>query len=439
MSGNNRKYFDGDPNYEPSRRSQNFQVHIKDWDDDAYENEPDYSSTALRTKNGDYYELRNPSKAKKSSGIASSRDRGCISAIIYAAAVCFISIFFSYWFIVGCNDMFALKKDEVSVVVSIPNDASLNDVAKILADNGIIEYPFFFKLYATVTKDTTGFKHGDFLLTTKTDYSEIIRKLTNPASSDGSTVKVTFPEGMNIRQYAELLEENNVCTAEAFLKRVNSTVYDFWFLKSIYRQAGLIDDDGNKTGAEMTSDKIYLLEGYLFPDTYEFYLNEGSQSAVKRMLTNFNVKITDDMRASISSSDYSLDQIIIIASIVERETPNPEEMPMVASVLYNRLKNRKTFPYLQSDATKAYPYAKLSDIPQNEAKNFVGKYDTYKIQGLPAGAICNPGIESIKAAINPAKSDYFYFYMDKNGKHYYSKTLEEHESVIRNCKANGLA
>lgn len=444
MNGNNRNsFFDDDSYYEPSRRPGNFQVHIDDSGlDNYYEDEEDYRSTAVRTREGDIYEVRKPTNRKKSKGnsryTASSKDKGCISALVYAVAVCLISVFLSYWFIVGCNDMFALKKDETSVVVSVPQDASLSDVAKILEENGVIKYPFFFKLYANVTGDGEDFKHGDFMLTTKTDYSQIIRKLTNPASSDGSTVKVVFPEGMNVLQYAELLEENNVCTKDAFLNRVNSTIYNYWFLKDVYKKAGMIDENGKSTGQSSTSEKIYLLEGYLFPDTYEFYLNEGSESAVKKMLNNFNSKMTDEIQSAVSGSKYSLDQILTIASIVERETNDPEQMATVASVFYNRLKNSDSFPCLQSDATKSYPYATEADIPKNLANGFKSKYDTYTVKGLPAGAICNPSIDAIKAAASPEKTNYYFFFIDKNGKHYFSSTYSEHESVVKNCRANGL-
>ena len=439
MNGNNRNFFDDNSYYEPSRRSNNFQVKIDDSRLDQDYDPADYRSTAVRTRDGDIYEVQRTqrSKSRGFGNITSARDRGCLNAFIYALVVCLISVFFSYWFIVGCNDMFALKKDETSVVVSVPQETNLREVSKILKESGVIEYPFFFRMYAKVTGDDEGFKHGDFLLTTKTDYSEIIRKLTNPASSDGSTVKVVFPEGLNIRQYAELLEENNVCTAEAFLNRVNNTIYDFWFLKNVYKSAGMLDENGNPTGQASSSEKIYLLEGYLFPDTYEFYLNEGSESAVKKMLSKFNTKMDDDLKNKISASDYSLDQVITIASIIERETNDPNEMANVASVFYNRLKS-KSYPNLQSDATRSYPYATSADIPENIADNFESKYDTYKVKGLPVGAICNPSLNAIKAAASPASTNYYYFFIDKNGKHYYSSTYDEHDAIVRNCRANGL-
>jgi len=466
--------------YEPSKRSKNFKVNINDSSEDSFGynnysntqnqysgysqsnnygngyasqsidysdmvqqssyNYTDYSgrNTAVRTSDGDIYELQSNNRTQKSGSTRrkpSSKDKGCLNAFIYALCVCLVSVFFSYWFIVGCNDMFALKKESSDVVVTIPKDTDLKEVAEILKENGIIEYKGIFKFYANITGDDEGFKHGDFVLNTKTDYSEIIRKLTNPASSDGSTVKVVFPEGLTIEKYAELLEENNVCTKEAFIERMTSTVYDFWFLEDVYPST-------NEETGELNMDeteKIYLLEGYLFPDTYEFYIDEGSKSAINKMLSNFDSKVDGDIEEQIKSSKWTLDEIITVASIVERETSDPDEMSKVASVLYNRLNNSSKFPYLQSDATKAYPYSKLSEVPADKKDSFVGKYDTYEIKGLPAGAICNPGLNAIKAAVNPADTDYYYFYMDKNGKHYYSKTLDEHNAVIEQCKQDGTA
>lgn len=486
MDNNYKNYFDdsNDDLYESSKRSKNFKVNINEdnyynddsrntgsqfgytaergfsgsavnngYDDYGLNSRPDYSdigqdemydsysgnydgcrkNSAVRTSDGDIYELHNSGGYSVNEGYhkkVSSRDKGCLSAFIYAVCVCLASVFLSYWFIVGCNDMFALKKEDAEVILNVPKGSDLDAVTKLLKDNGIIEYPGFFKFYAHITKDDTGFKHGEFLMSTKTDYSEIIRKLTNPASSDGSTVKVVFPEGLTVEQYAELLEENNVCTKEAFFNRMTSTVYNYWFLDGVYPST---NDEGALNLDE--TQKIYLLEGYLFPDTYEFYINEGSKSAVNKMLNNFNSKIDSELKDKIKSSKWSVDQIITIASIIERETNVPEEMPKVASVLYNRLNNSEKFPNLQSDATRAYPYAKLADAPEG----FKGKYDTYEIKGLPAGAICNPGINAIKAAVSPANTDYYYFYMDKDGKHYYSKTLNEHEAVIEKCKQNGTA
>lgn len=249
-----------------------------------------------------------------------------------------------------------------------------------------------------------------------------------------ATVRVTFAEGKNIIQYGELLEQNGVCTAQEFYDAMNTTDYsgEYDFLPSF----------------EELADRPYKLEGYLFPDTYDFYQPESAQSVIKRFLDNFAVRVPAELRSGAANTgDYygqgfSFDDVLTMASIVEREINVPAEMPGVAAVFYNRMKypggtldGSATGGFFQSDATKFYPY-----VFGTQPEGFVSEYNTFNVKGLPKGPICCPSYEAICGALSPDHSvDAFFFYTDINKKVYYAVTLAEHQSNWRYCVDNGLA
>ncbi len=247
------------------------------------------------------------------------------------------------------------------------------------------------------------------------------------------TVRVTFAEGKNVLQMGEILEENGVCSSSDFYDTMNSTDYsaDFGFLPSF----------------ESLSDRPYKLEGYLFPDTYDFYLPESADSVIRRFLKNFSARVTPEMMAqSAAAGEYygqtlSFDDVLTMASIVEREIHIPDEMDGVAAVFYNRMKypggtvdGSATGGFFQSDATKFYPYV-FGTAPDG----FVSDYNTFNVKGLPKGPICCPSLDAIKASLSPDHGvDAFFFYTDANKKVYYAVTYSEHQANYQYCKDNGL-
>jgi len=250
-----------------------------------------------------------------------------------------------------------------------------------------------------------------------------------------ATVRVTFPEGNNIRQYGQRLEENGVCSASDFYDTMNTVDFsaEYDFLPS----------------AEKLADRDYRLEGYLFPDTYDFYVGESADSVIRRFLNNFDVKVTAELRqAALTTGEFynvdtDLDDIIIMASIVEREINVPDEMDGVAAVFWNRIKHpggtvngSATGGFFQSDATKYYPYVfNVDTLPEG----FVSDYNTFNVKGLPKGPICCPSLEAIKGSINPDhEQGAFFFYTDINKKVYYAVTLSEHTKNWEYCVENGL-
>lgn len=246
------------------------------------------------------------------------------------------------------------------------------------------------------------------------------KKAVSSVVEEIPTVTVTFPEGLNVMQYGKRLEENGVCTAQEFYDAMNTIDYgaDYPFLPV----------------SEILDEREYKLEGYLYPDTYEFYFNTSGETVVRKMLDNFKVRVADELYETPSYSRLSFDECVTLAAIVEKETPVTEEKPKIAAVFINRLKSND-FPKLQSDTTWYYPYTK-----ETEPEGFKSDYNTYRVDGLPKGAICNPSRSSIEAVIlhDTDFTGYYYFFTDDNNKHYYAKTYKEHQKNVEYCKENGL-
>lgn len=241
-----------------------------------------------------------------------------------------------------------------------------------------------------------------------------------PLETVKNTVTVTFPEGYTVTQTAELLEENGVCTAADFLAAASDiSQLDYKFIKYI----------------KDTDKRAFSLEGYIFPDTYEFYFEESADKALSRFLNNADKKLTDEMYLKAEKLGYSIDEIVTIASIIQKEAGIKKEMNKVSSVLHNRLND--SYNKLECDVTINYlnkyviPYLEAEDT-----EKYNEYYNTYKCKGLPAGAICNPGIEAITAALEPADTKYMFFVTDKTDtdKYYYAETYDEH---LKNCKKAG--
>lgn len=243
----------------------------------------------------------------------------------------------------------------------------------------------------------------------------------NEPQATPNTVRITFPEGYTVYQMGQLLEQKGVCTAEDFYTAANTPV----------------------TGIEIVNsdERAFLLEGYLFPDTYDFYLNESADSVIRRFTDNFSSKITDEYIQKAESLGYSFDEMLTLASIIQKECDfDIDECKNVSSVFHNRLDASKS-TYLGSDVTYFYLKNMADYLGGADSENFdrlLENYYTYSPyrKGLPSGPICNPGIKAIEAALNPNDTDYQFFLTDKSGtKFYYASTYEQH---LKNGKEAGL-
>lgn len=364
---------------------------------------------------------------------------GCLFKMIWLIIVVAVGILLAQFALIGVNDILAVKRtSEDTVSITIPKDASTDQISEILYNSGVIDSKGFFKFFVTFTKKTNGYSQGTFELRKNMDYLAIINALQSTQSRT-DIVEIRFVEGMSIMEYADLLEENEVCTKEEFLECCNSDIFDedYPFVKNI----------------DNTKDRYYKLEGYLFPDTYNFYKNSSAESVIRRLLANFRTKIYSnkyrfdgyDKRLTVAAMaenlNMSIDYIIRMASIIQAEAANENDMYNISSVFHNRLatiSNGGVSPYgdsgldkLQSDATIYYPYESLEDIPDDIKDTFVSKYNTYNVSGLPAGSICNPSMAAILAVLEPNDTNYYYFChskatADSTAQPYYATTFYYH-------------
>lgn len=244
-------------------------------------------------------------------------------------------------------------------------------------------------------------------------------------------VTVTFPEGSTVLDIAKKLEKNNVCSADEFEQACTEVPegYDRLF-------AG-VEPDG----------RVFVLEGYLYPETYEFYKEEGAEKALKRFLDQTNKVITDEDIAKAAEKNLSIDQVLTFASVVQSEASDPKNMPMVASVFANRLKEGSGFAYIGSDVTRHYIERKMKDYIAEQGMDYdklFGNYCTndsyeHKVAGLPIGPICNVGRSAIDAVLDPPESKYYYFFTDDDWNYYYNETLTGHQTQWNQLVSEGKA
>ena len=349
---------------------------------------------------------------------------GCVRGIIYAVLVLGISGVLAYFTITGAIDLAGLGKSSGKVDVVIPRGASTQQVADALKEGGVIDQPLVFRLYSKLTKADGTYQPGTFTLAPNMGYGEMIRILQN--SKPRESVSVTIKEGFTINQIAEELEKAGVCDADDFFEAVVYGKYEdaYDFVAAI---------PGIEQGSQYEG-RIYKLEGYMFPDTYEFFTGSSGDTVVRKFLDNFAARLDTKLRSAISAQGKTIDEIIVMASIIQGEASKEDDMLKVSRVLYNRLNNPSEYPRLECDSTQKYFNDFISQIEGLEITNKA--YDTYKRTGLPAGAINNPGLMAIQAAINPSQDEevagcYFFATDFNTGITYYSKTLKEHERICR--------
>lgn len=296
------------------------------------------------------------------------------------------------------------------VKISVEEGDGADSVAEKLKENGVIKYPLVFKLISRMNGYDSEFQPGAATITNGMSYSEILDELI---AVDRDTVKVVIPEGYEVSQIKEALKEAGLKGADTFDTALDPSLYNYKFLQNL----------PNRT------DK---LEGYLFPSTYLIPKDYTGQQIVDLMLKTFDQKFTDEYYKRAQEMGKSVDQIITMASIIERETDSDTERAKVAGVFYNRLNKGMK---LQSCATVQYVLGSHKPVLSIADTEIDSPYNTYKYAGLPVGPIANPGEDCIKAALYPEETDAFYFCLGKNGEHIFSKTYEEHVAAM---EANDL-
>ena len=314
-------------------------------------------------------------------------------------------------------DVLAFGREDKVVTITIYDADTMEDIVDKLHKNGLIRYKSLFNLYADISDAEEDIKPGIYDLNTRYDYHALVNFMSPRSSRE--VITLTIPEGYSCKQIFSLLEEHRICTAvDVAAYAANGELNDYWFLEGLPR------------GIEN------CLEGYLFPDTYEFYKNSTPREALSRMLNNFEIKFNEEMRAqldvlnaNVTGGGYTVRDITIIASLIEKESAAPAESPKVSGVIYNRLFKWGANPaYLNIDATIVYAQGGESEVIDT---NLDSPYNTYTNIGLPPTPIANPGLASLKAALNPETHNYYYYVLNPStGMHQFSTTITEHNAWI---------
>jgi len=298
-------------------------------------------------------------------------------------------------------------------IINIEKGQGSKEIAFNLKNEGLIRSEILFRLYVLTTGQAGKLQAGTYLFTTLMNVPQIVEKLVK-----GEVIKekITIIEGWNLRDIAQYLEKKGFSQEEFFelTKKDFSAEYDF--LKDYNPPATLPPSAG-------PSPKYIGLEGYLFPDTYEINKGDNIEEIVKKMLNNFGRKLTSKLREEIKNQGKPIFEIINMASLIEKEVQTSEDKKLVSGILWKRLKNN--IP-LQVDATISYITGKKTTKISFEETKIDSPYNTYKYKGLPLGPICNPGLESIEAALYPKNSDYWYYLSTQDGETIFSKTFKEH-------------
>lgn len=369
-----------------------------------------------------------PSETKGSARKKKKSTWQTIKPVVWIVSIIAVSVFLAGGILLAGAEYLGLGKSGGDCIVEISQGTSTIEIAQKLKSEGAINSKLFFRLYSKLKGYEGNYKYGVYTFDTECGYEDICDMLLNDGAK-AETVKVTIPEGTGIKDYTKnvngekvtvpgigtLLEQAGVCKKEDFFSALGEVKFDSPLLKNV---------NVGKT--------YYELEGYLFPETYDFYSYDSktcAKLAITKMLTETEKRISPDMYKRAEKLGYSINEILTMASIVQMESGEASgEMSNVAAIFYNRLKS-DSFATLGSSPTCYYG---------NAFKNDDGRYDTYKVEGLPPGPLCSPGISAINAALYPAdKEGYFYFVTDSSGKFYYHKTSAEQDKTINSLQQGG--
>ena len=362
-----------------------------------------------------------------------------LATAVWLAIILWVGVSLGRVIWVCATDVLAFGREEQLVTVTVEETDTLDDVAQKLKEAGLIRYPELFKAYGTLTDAREEISGGTFTLNTIYDYMALVNHMSSHSSAR-EVVTVMIPEGYNCEQMFKLLEDKGVCKAEYLREYAASGELDnYWFLEGVER--------GTPN----------CLEGFLFPDTYEFYLGDSAANVLEKLLDGFNYRFTDDHRAAIetlntklaemmrangygddyiATQHYDIRKVLIVASLIEEETANSDESYTIASVIYNRLTNQKEHPYLNIDATLMYVLGHKDSLNAEDLA-YDSPYNTNINKGLIPGPITNPGLNSINAALNPDDTKYHYYVLDtkaEDRQHHFSETYEQHVNFINSLK-----
>ena len=357
---------------------------------------------------------------------------GCLGGLIYFAFVVSISIILACVGWMAASDVLALNKEPVTATVTLDkaefkdvtisytdaegnakersgHQVSVGYVAKQLKDAGIIKYKGLFELYCSVSHAKTKIDPGTYELSTNYDYRALVKKM-QVGSGAMVTTKVTIPEGYTMEQIFQKLEDENVCSYDDLMDAAANYSYNYSFI-----------DQSMQGDAKR-------LEGFLFPDTYEFYQGMQASSAINKFLENFHDRLTAEMLEKADERGMTMQEVVTVASMIEKEAANDDERAMIAAVIYNRIEAGMP---LQIDSTIMYVLPEHKDVLTVEDTKIDSPYNTYQNKGLPPTPIANPGLASIKATLSPASTQALYYALDaESGTHKFFTNYGEFQAFV---------
>lgn len=292
-------------------------------------------------------------------------------------------------------------------IFTIKPGQTLEGIARNLGNEGFISNPLFFKLYARYKKAGRKLQAGEYLLSASEAPEQILEILIK---GKVKLHRITIPEGLNIKEIGEVVENAGFCSRTKFI----SLCYDGTFYNSLDIHAA-------------------SLEGYLFPDTYFFPRHTSCKDIITAMVNQFNKNYKKEWQSRASELNFSVHDIVTLASIIEKETGDASERPLISSVFHNRLKKKMR---LESDPTVIYGIKNFDGNIKRKHLKTKTPYNTYQIKGLPAGPIANPGALSLEAALYPAQTQYLFFVSKKDTTHQFSTNIRDHNRAVKKYQLN---
>ena len=343
------------------------------------------------------------------------------------------------------TDVLAFGREPITATVVVEKDDNIESIAAKLQEAGLIRFTGLFELYADLSHAEEEIRPGTYIFNNPEkdeekvvyDYMALV-SVMSPSSKHAVVEDLRIPEGYTCSQIFKLLEEKNVCTTEELEEAaMNGDLGEYWFLEGVKR------------------DNKYCLEGFLFPDTYDFYEHDEPERVLKKMLNTFDTRFTDSMRQElvnlnnmmedklrnngygknyIEEHKFTVREVVIVASMIEKETANNAESFIVSSVIYNRLTNPGEYPFLNIDATLVYALGGRNELTAQD-KEIDSPYNTYREKGLIPGPIASPSQNSLVAALQPEDTKYYYYaYNPATEEHKFSKTYKEHQDFLASLR-----
>jgi len=360
-----------------------------------------------------------------------------LRTFLYVAGVLLASLILAFGVWILADDICAFTGTDRTATITVTENETVDSLTDKLHDAGLIKYKWLFKLYCSLANADDKIIPNTYELNELLDYHALVNGMA--VAGQRATVTVMIPEGYSCKEIFELLEEKGVCTAEELWTACAEEQFDYEFL------------------ADAPEKDKHRLEGCLFPDTYEFYVGDTPRSVLNKFLRNTDRKLTDELylaldalnaslrakkakngfsKKEIEAGDLSMYDVLVVASLIEKEAANSKESTTIASVIYNRLCSR-TYPCLCIDATIQYILPERKDKLSQQDTLIDSPYNTYKYPGLPAGAISNPGLSSIRGALYPKDTTYFFYALGVDGVHHFSRTYYEHLAFLGGANYGG--